>query len=106
MVASESPVVSLKAVFEGATIDMRLYYGARDNLVQELTYNSANRSWQSGFSFAMLNGNSGLEYYQGGSVEQIVGLNSTYGLEVWWKEFNTSFVASPTHPVRVWTRGK
>lgn len=95
-------MVSLKAAFE----DMRLYYGARDNLVQELKYNSANRSWQSGFSFAMLNGNSGLEYYPGDSVEHIVGLNSTYGLEVWWKDFNTSSVASPTHPVGVWTGGK
>lgn len=99
---------------------MQLYYGARDNLVHELTYSSANRCCHSGFSFATLSGNSGIELYDVVNLSigrfqarinrnYMIGLNSAFQLEAWWKDFNECSVGSPqgpVHPVEVWTRGK
>lgn len=102
---SESPVVGLDATEEPRTLfDMRLYYGTRDNLVQELKYNSVNKTWEIGFLFTMLNGNSGITL-SGVLIRYIVCLNSAYQLEIWWNDFNESSVASPTHPIGEWTRG-
>lgn len=106
IVTSESRVVGLKATSAMSGIDMQLFYGARDDLVQELTYNSANQTWQSGFSFTTLNGNNGIDFFLDRSIHYIVGLNSAYQLEAWWKDFNDSSVATPTHPVGIWTKGE
>lgn len=103
---SESAAVGLRATFNSGL--MLLYYGTKDNLIQELTYNSTNQSWQSGFSFAKSNGNSGIDLVYNPdvpSISQILLLNSTYQLELWWKDYNETYVASPAHPVGVWTRG-
>ena len=107
---SESATVGLSTFSERfeSNIGMLLYYGTKDNLVQELTYNSANQSWQSGFSFATSNGNSGIQLvygFEAPSVHQILLLNSAYQLELWWKDYNETSVASPAHPVGEWTRG-
>ncbi|MCJ1265760.1 hypothetical protein MMC22_005640 [Lobaria immixta] len=106
---SESATVGLYASptrFE-SNIDMLLYYGTKDNLVQELTYSSTNQSWQSGFSFAKSNGNSGIQlvyHPEVASIHLLLLLNSDYHLELWWKDSNETSVASPAHPVGEWTR--
>lgn len=109
---SESLTVGLKASnfeHEETNVGMRLYYGTRDNLVQELSYNLVNKTWQSGFSFTKSNGNSGIALAGsvGGTlfIHYMVCLNSAYQLEVWWKDMNKSSVASQMHPIGVWTRG-
>lgn len=84
---------------------MRLYYGASDDLVQELTYDSANKVWQSEFSFAMSNGNSGIGIFRRGLTDYMIYLNSAYQIEIWWKDSNSSNVVSSAHPVGLWTRG-
>lgn len=106
MATSTSPVVGLRAVFQSEIgIDIRLYYGTRDNLVQELTYASVNKSWHSGFSFAMSNGNGGIALRQSNTTLYMICLNSAYELEIWWKHLNEFSVVSPADPIGVWTRG-
>lgn len=109
MVTSESLVVGARATrVRTFGIDMLLYYRTRENLVQELTYNLVHKSWQVGFLFSTSNDNSGIELSyadKAPSIRQIIFLNQAYQLEVWWKDFNESAVASPAHPVGVWTRG-
>lgn len=106
---SESQGVNLLGTYEFEfNNDMLLYYGTKDNLIQELRYISANQSWQSGFSFTTSNGNSGTQLSSTvgvDSIRQILLLNSAYELEVWWIDYNETSVASPAHPVGVWTRG-
>lgn len=106
MATSKSPVVGLRAAFQSEIgIDIRLYYGTRDNLVQKLTYASVDKSWHPGFSFAMSNGNSGIGLRQSNTTLYMICLNSAYQLEIWWKHFNESSVASPEDPIGLWTRG-
>lgn len=103
---SESPAVGLQATCENKTgIDLRLFYGTKDNLVQELIYNPVNNTWRSGFSFAMSNGNSGIMVRLLPATRFMICLNSAYQLEIWWRDFNESSVPSPAHPVGAWTRG-
>ncbi|MCJ1430517.1 hypothetical protein MMC29_008435 [Sticta canariensis] len=106
MVTSESPTVGLAGSWATSTVlDLRLYYGTRENLIQELTYHPVNGTWQSGFLFPMSSGNSGISIIQYGCIHYMVCLNSDYQLEIWWKDVNISAVASSVHPVGVWTRG-
>lgn len=109
---SKSLTVGLKASnfeHEETNVDMRLYYGSREYLIQELAYNSVNRTWQLGFSFTKSNGNSGIALAESVgetfSIHYMVCLNSGHQLEVWWKDIKKSSVASPMHPIGVWTRG-
>ena len=106
MVTSESPTVGLAGSWATSTfLDLRLYYGTRENLIQELTYHPANGTWQSGFLFPMSSGNGGISVIQDDSIHYMVCLNSDHRLEIWWKDVNISAVASSVHPVGVWTRG-
>lgn len=106
IVTSESPTVSLAGSWATRTVlDLRLYYGTRENLIQELTYHPVNGSWQSGFLFPMSSGNSGISVIQYDCIHYMACLNSDYQLEIRWKDVNISAVASSVHPVGVWTRG-
>lgn len=106
VLASDSPAVGLRATFEAGNYpSMRLYYGTTDNSIQELTYNSSNKSWHYTFLFPMSNGNSGIELKKNNSTRYVICLNSAYQLEMWWKDFDVLPVESPAHPVGVWTRG-
>lgn len=103
MTTSENPLVALQSGWDlEQSGNMSLYYGTRDGLVQELTYNAAMKRWQQGFSFAMSNGNSGIDLRVRDAIHRyMICLNSAYQLEIWWKDFNDSAVASSTHPVRL-----
>lgn len=107
IVTSESQTVGLRTWFDDDKLGKMLYYGTRDNLVQELSYNSVNKSWQSGFSFALSNGNSGIVVVSSNStsVLTMICLNSAFQLQSWSKNFDESSVASSAHQVGQWTRG-
>ncbi|MCJ1267004.1 hypothetical protein MMC22_006889 [Lobaria immixta] len=104
LATSESLAVGLNAALR-TNVDMTLYFRTKDNLVQEFTYHILSKTWQSGFSFAMSNGNSGILLLHHEPIGYLVCLNSAYQLQVWWKDFNESSIACPRHPVGKWTRG-
>lgn len=92
------------------TATMRLYYGARDNLVHEVVFNTSSSTWFSTeFAFPESNGNAGLAstWYNGAifddqSPANLFILNKTNQLEKWNLDVN----GTKKHPYGVWKKGQ
>ncbi|KAI9876342.1 MAG: hypothetical protein M1830_006739 [Pleopsidium flavum] len=111
---SESASVDLAACYNdqwygsaaGSSGGIRLFYGASNTTVQELSWAVGSTAWTSDFLFPRVNGKGGLSCAGAGSgTSYLYLLDSHNQLELWWKDFNTAAVNSTNHPLGVWTQG-
>lgn len=90
---------------------IELYYGGEGNLVHELLYNFTTQSWTPQFSFPSTIGSAGIACSASDTSLSYVFLsNIRNGLEVWWKDSNTTSANSAAnttaHPLGIWSKGK